>query len=148
MCVMRDRVISRLSRRAFIAGALAASAPRRLEAQPAMKVAVIGFVSERALPSLYIDALRNGLATRGWVEGAQFRIEPRSADGDLDRLPGLVTELVGRGVSLIVTGIGSPVALAAKKATAVIPIVFVTGGDPVDFGIVSNAAKPGGNITG
>ena len=116
--------------------------------QPAGKLAAIGFVSERVLPPRYLDALRRGLADRGWVEGRGFRIEPRSAEGDLERLPGLVAELIGLGVNLIVTGIGTPVALAAKRATAKIPVVFVTGGDPVDFGIVSSAAKPGGNITG
>jgi putative ABC transport system substrate-binding protein len=138
-----------ISRRAFIGGTLAvAYGPRMAEGQPAGKLAVIGFVSERVLLPRYLDALRGGLADRGWVEGRGFRIEPRSAEGDLERLPGLVAELIGLGVSLIVTGIGTPVALAARRATAKIPIVFVTGGDPVDFGIVSNVAKPGGNITG
>jgi putative ABC transport system substrate-binding protein len=109
---------------------------------------VIGFVSERTIAPRHLDALRAGLAERGWVEGRTVRIEQRSANGDLERLPGLVAELVGLGVTLIVTGLGTPVALAAKRATARIPIVFVTGGDPVDFGIVANAAKPGGNVTG
>jgi len=112
------------------------------EGQPAGKLAAIGFVSERVLPPRYLDALRGGLAERGWIEGRGFRIEPRSAEGDLERLSGLVVELIGLGVTLIVTGIGTPVALAAKRATAKIPIVFVTGGDPVDFGIVPSAAKP------
>ncbi|PYO53316.1 MAG: hypothetical protein DMD84_06290 [Candidatus Rokuibacteriota bacterium] len=129
-----------ISRRAFVGGALAvAYGPRMAEGQPAGKLAAIGFVSERVLPPRYLDALREGLAERGWIEGRGFRIEPRSAD---------VVELIGLGVTLIVTGIGTPVALAAKRATAKIPIVFVTGGDPVDFGIVPSAAKPGGNITG
>ena len=88
------------------------------EGQPAGKLAAIGFVSERVLPPRYLDALREGLAERGWIEGRGFRIEPRSAD---------VVELIGLGVTLIVTGIGTPVALAAKRATAKIPIVFVTG---------------------
>src|SRR5205823_8753738 len=118
------------------------------EGQPAGKLAAIGFVSERVLPPRYLDALREGLAERGWIEGRGFRIEPRSAEGDLERLSGLVVELIGIGVTLIVTGVGTPVALAAKRATAKVPIVFVTGGDPVDFGIVANRDKPGGNITG
>jgi ABC-type uncharacterized transport system substrate-binding protein len=138
-----------ISRRALIARALAAvSVPRVAAAQPSGSATVIGFVTERALPPRYLDALRQGLTERGWVEGRSLRIETRSADGDLEQLPGLVAELIGLGVGLIVTGIGTPAALAAKKATAKIPIVFVTGGDPVDFGIVPNMAKPGGNITG
>jgi putative ABC transport system substrate-binding protein len=139
----------RLARRAFVTGALAAAcAPRAAAAQAAGGPAVIGFVSERRLAPRYVDALRRGLTERGWAEGRGFRIEPRSADGDLERLPGLVAGLVGLGVAVIVTGLGTPVALAARRATAKIPIVFVTGGDPVDFGIVANAAKPGGNVTG
>src|SRR5205823_464977 len=101
----------------FVGGALAvAYGPRMAEGQPAGKLAAIGFVSERVLPPRYLDALREGLAERGWIEGRGFRIEPRSAD---------VVELIGLGVTLIVTGIGTPVALAAKRATAKIPIVFV-----------------------
>jgi putative ABC transport system substrate-binding protein len=84
----------------------------------------------------------------GWTGGRSFRIEQRSAEGNLERLPGLAAELVASGVNVIVTGLGSPAALAAKKVTAVVPIVFVTGGDPVDFGIVPNREKPGGNVTG
>jgi len=89
-----------------------------------------------------------GLTEYGWVEGRSFRIEQRSAEGDLKRLPGLAAELIGSGVTVIVTGVGSPAALAAKRATATIPIVFVTGGDPVAFGIVPNWLRPGENITG
>jgi putative ABC transport system substrate-binding protein len=99
------------------------------------------------MPAPYLEALRRGLAERGWAEG-RLRIESRSAEGDLERLPGLAAELVGLEVSIIVTGLGTPAALAAKGATARLPIVFVTGGDPVDFGIVSSRAKPGGNVTG
>jgi putative ABC transport system substrate-binding protein len=137
-----------LTRRALISAAIVGGAARAVHAQTARGPAIIGFLSERALAPQYLDELRKGLASRGWSEGRQFRIEARSADGDLERLPGLVGDLVGLGVGVIVTGLGTPVALAAKKGTAAIPIVFVTGGDPVQFGIVSNAAKPGGNITG
>jgi putative ABC transport system substrate-binding protein len=112
------------------------------------KEAKIGLLTERALSPQYIDALRRGLTEMGWVEGRSFRIEQRSAEGDLERLPGLAAELISSGVTVIVTGVGSPAALAAKRATAQIPIVFVTGGDPVAFGIVPNWRKPGANITG
>ena len=138
-----------LSRRVFVAGAVAAGFAQLATAEQSAEAATtIGFLSERSLPSSYIEALERGLIERGWAEGRGFRIEQRSADGDLERLPGLVAELIGIGVTLIVTGVGTPVALAAKRATAKVPIVFVTGGDPVDFGIVANRDKPGGNITG
>src|SRR5262249_30257224 len=121
----------------FLASGLVA-VPLTAAAQRSGNVATIGFPSERSLPPPYIGALRRGLTERGWAEGRGFRLEQRSAEGDLERLPGRVAELIGIGVTLIVTGIGTPAALAAKRATAKIPIVFVTGGDPVDFGIVSN----------
>jgi putative tryptophan/tyrosine transport system substrate-binding protein len=113
-----------------------------------VREAKIGLLMERDLPPPFIDALRRGLTEYGWVEGRSFRIEQRSAEGDLERLPGLAAELIGSGVTVIVTGVGSPAALAAKRATATIPIVFVTGGDPVAFGIVPNWLRPGENITG
>ena len=138
-----------LSRRAFIGVALTVAAgPSGLRAESPGSLPLIGFVTERVLPPRYLEAFRRGLAERGWVEGRNLQIESRSADGDLERLPGIVAQLIGLGVRLIVTGIGTPVSLAAKKATARLPIVFVTGGDPVDLGVVSNRARPGGNITG
>jgi len=116
-----------------------------------VREARIGLLTERYLSPPYIDALRRGLTELGWTEGSggrSFRIEQRSAEGNLERLPRLAAELVSSGVNVIVTGVGSPAALAAKKVTTTVPIVFVTGGDPVDFGIVPNRPKPGGNITG
>ncbi len=130
----------------MMAGSLLA-VPLAAHGQMAREVK-IGLLTERALPPPFTDALRRGLTEYGWVEGRSFRIEQRSAEGDLDRLPGLAAELIGSGVAVIVTGVGSPAALAAKRATATTPIVFVTGGDPVDFGIVPNRLKPGENITG
>jgi len=123
------------------------AAPLAAHGQEA-KEARIGFLTERALSPEYLMALRRGLTELGWVEGRSFRIEQRSAEGDLQRLPALAAELISSDVTVIVTGVGSPAALAAKRATAKIPIVFVTGGDPVDFGIVANRLKPGGNVTG
>jgi putative ABC transport system substrate-binding protein len=109
--------------------------------------ATIGLLTERS-PSPEFQAFRQGLTELGWAEGRNFSIVQRSAEGDLERLPGLAAELVEAGVTVIVTGVGSPAALAAKRATAKVPIVFVTGGDPVDFGIVTNRRKPGENVTG
>ncbi|HEY7252760.1 MAG TPA: ABC transporter substrate-binding protein [Methylomirabilota bacterium] len=114
-----------------------------------VRQARIGLLTERLLSPPYIEALRQGLTEFGWAaDGRSFRIEQRSAEGNLERLPGLAAELVASGVNVIVTGVGSPAALAAKRTTTTVPIVFVTGGDPVDFGIVPNRRKPGGNITG
>jgi putative ABC transport system substrate-binding protein len=103
---------------------------------------------ERSLFPECIQALGRGLTELGWAEGRNFTIVQRSAEGDLERLPGLAGELVDGGAMVIVTGVGSPAALAAKKATATVPIVFVTGGDPIDFGLVTDRLKRGENITG
>jgi putative ABC transport system substrate-binding protein len=121
--------------------------PRAVRGQE-IREARIGLLTERSLSPPHVEALRRGLVEAGWTDGRSVQIELRSAVGDLQRLPGLAAELAGSGVNVIVTGLGSPAALAAKKAAATVPIVFVTGGDPVDFGIVPNRRKPGGNITG
>jgi putative ABC transport system substrate-binding protein len=94
-----------------------------------------------------LEAFRQGLRDRGWVEGQHFRVEARFADGRSDRLPSLATELVREGVDVILTG-SNPGALAARRATSTIPIIMVTTGDPVAAGIVMSLARPGGNVTG
>src|SRR5216684_3170431 len=94
-----------------------------------------------------LDAFRQGLRELGYVEGRDFVIEYRSADGRPERFPGLATELVRLKVDLIVTR-GTPAVLAAKNATGSIPIVMATSADPTRFGIVSSLARPGGNVTG
>jgi putative ABC transport system substrate-binding protein len=94
-----------------------------------------------------LQASRNGLRERGWVEGTRFTLESRVADGKSERLPELAAELVRQGVDVILTG-SNPGALAAKKATSTIPIVMVTTGDPVAAGLVTSLARPGGNVTG
>jgi putative ABC transport system substrate-binding protein len=94
-----------------------------------------------------LAAFRKGMRDLGWIEGRTFLLETRFADGRLDRLPALAADLVRQRVDLILTG-SSPGALAAKQATATIPIVMVTTGDPVAEGIVSSLARPGGNVTG
>lgn len=94
-----------------------------------------------------LAAFREGLRELGWLEGQHYTIEARFADGKGDRLPGLAAELVQRRVDLILIGstLGT---LAVKKATATIPIVMITTGDPVAGGLVASMRRPGGNVTG
>jgi putative ABC transport system substrate-binding protein len=131
-----------------LAGGLFSTRPAA-EAQPAGKIYRIGML-ERTSPAINaanLDAFRRGLRDGGYVEGKNFVIEYRSAEGRDDQFPGLATELVRLNVDLIVTR-GTPAALAAKNATGTIPIVITGLADPVGQGIVASLARPGGNITG
>ena len=117
--------------------------------QPAMPV--VGFIHilpAEYVPTSWLAALRHGLKEAGFVEGQNVAIEYRWAEGHSDRLPGLVADLVDRKVAVIFTAGGSDPAKAAKVATATIPIVFVTAGDPIRAGIVASLNRPGGNVTG
>ena len=115
--------------------------------QPA--VPLVGFLGGET-PELRlhdVQALRQGLSEQGYVEGRNFAFEFRWAEGQTDRLPGLAVDLVRRQVTVLVAN-GTPSALAAKAATSTIPILFDTGGDPVELGFVSSLNRPGGNLTG
>jgi putative tryptophan/tyrosine transport system substrate-binding protein len=124
--------------------------PLAAEGQQAGKVYRVGVLSSG---SVALDDVGNGrqaflerLSDLGWVAGQNLMIEPRHAEGQLDRLPGLAAELVQLKVGMIVA-LGTSAALAAKRATATIPIVIVAG-DPVGTGLVASLAHPRGNITG
>jgi putative tryptophan/tyrosine transport system substrate-binding protein len=109
----------------------------------------IGFldVSDASGMAVLIDGFREELNKLGWTEGKNFIIEYRFAEGKNDRLPELAADLVRLKVDLIVVT-GGPAPVAAKKATATIPIVMASGGDPVGAGLVTSLARPGSNVTG
>jgi putative tryptophan/tyrosine transport system substrate-binding protein len=116
--------------------------------QPGMPV--IGLLSARspAADTPLIAVIRQGLNEAGFVEGRNVGIDYRWSEGRYDRLAGLAADLVRRQVAIIVVLGGDPSALAAKAATATIPIVFSSGTDPVKLGLVSSLNRPGGNLTG
>jgi putative tryptophan/tyrosine transport system substrate-binding protein len=141
-----------MRRRDFIAGLGAAAAPTTWSSvAPAQRrpMQVIGYVSTitREADATLLNAFRQALRETGFIEGQNVAIEYRWAENRVVRLPQLVTDLVRLRVNVIVAP-DDPAALAAKRAATTLPIVFWTGGDPVQMGLVASLNRPGGNLTG
>src|SRR5262245_9716296 len=139
---------AKMKRREFITllGGAAAIWPLAARAQQLWRIGMLETISP-ALNAANLAAFRNGLRQLGYVEGQSYLIEYRSVEGRAARFPEVASELVASKVDVIVTR-GTPAALAAKSATATIPVVMAAIGEPLDTGVVASLARPGGNVTG
>ena len=143
-------LLSRHTRRrefiALLGGAAAWPLVARAQQSP---IPVIGFIrnTTRDDSADLFKAMHQGLRQTGYVEGRNVTVEYRFADNQLDRLPTMAADLVRRQVAVIVTG-GDASSFAAKAATTTIPVIFSTGFDPIEIGLVTSLSRPGGNVTG
>jgi putative tryptophan/tyrosine transport system substrate-binding protein len=137
-----------MKRREFIT-LLGCAAAWPLAARAQQHVPIIGYLSSRAADTEahLIAAFRRGLNETGYIEGRNVVVQFRWAQGQYDRLPKLASELVSQQVAVIFAA-SLPTAVAAKQANSTIPIVFISGGDPVQHGLVNSLNRPGGNVTG
>src|SRR5215510_1093890 len=138
-----------MKRREFLARIGGTAALAQLGAAAQQDLPVIGYLSSRSAEAEtpLRTGFLEGLEQQGFVVGRNVAIEYRFTEGSFERLPSLAAELIGLPVALLVAA-GSPAAVAAKKATATIPIVFSVGFDPVELGLVASFNRPGGNATG
>jgi ABC-type uncharacterized transport system substrate-binding protein len=133
------------TRREFIAGVAGVAVwPRAVHAQQST---IIGFIGSGSPDIERVRSFHEGLNSVGFVEGRNVAIEYRWAEGQTARLKGLTADLLRREIAIVMAG-GEPAALAAKAATATVPIVFTGGSDPVSLGLVSSLNRPGANVTG
>lgn len=135
-----------MDRRRFVLCALAATMPSGI-APAASRSAKVGILSNGGPGHPVMDTFRKSFATLGYTEASGFVVEPRYAQGQLDRLPALAAELVHLGVDVIIA-LGGPASRAAKDATSSIPVVFSIVTDPIALGLVASMERPGGNVTG
>jgi putative ABC transport system substrate-binding protein len=138
-----------MKRREFIAGVGSAAAWPVMARGQATAVPAIGFIrnTTRNDSADLLKAMHQGLSQTGYVEGRNLAVEYRFADNQLDRLPMMAADLVRLQVDVIVAG-GDAASFAAKAATATIPVVFSTGFDPIEIGLVTSLSRPNGNVTG